>query len=411
VALLHGHRRPVTALAFGPGGRLASVDRDGVTHLWDVDPEANLPVLRGHTDFVYPVAFSPDGKWIASGSWDHTVALWDAATEERCGAPLRHAGAVRALAFGPDGSWLVSACDGEERLHVWDAATGRRRKALDVRLPGPRKDIEGLAVRPDGARIAVTDRDGNLFALDAATGGEIAAEHLGLARVKNLVAYSPDGRWLAGADGGHHVCLWDAQTHRLESRLAGHGGEVTSLAFSPDGRRLVSAGIDGTVRLWDVDTGQCRVEMTGHTDEVFAAVFHPGGTRIASAGRDQAVWLWDAATCKEVARLPGHADYVFSLAFSPDGATLVSGSGDGTLRLWDTAPLRLRHQARREAEALRPRAARLVEKLFAEKKDPDEVVAALRVDESLDEPMRRAALRAVLRRQTMPAEAGPGPQR
>ena len=131
-----------------------------------------------------------------------------------------------------------------------------------------------------------------------------------------------------------------------------------------------------------------------HTDEVFTAIFHPGGTRIASAGRDGTVWLWDAATHEEVARLKEHTSYIFSLAFSPDGETLVSGSGDGTVRLWDTLPLAGRHQARREADALRPEA----ERLFAESREPDQVVARLRSDQSLSDPLRHAALRAVMRR-------------
>jgi WD40 repeat protein len=126
--------------------------------------------------------------------------------------------------------------------------------------------------------------------------------------------------------------------------------------------------------------------------------FHPDGTRLATAGHDRAVWLWDLEKQEEVARLAGHTSYVWSLAFSPDGKTLASGSGDSTVRLWDTEPLRVRHAARRAAEALRPQAEELVARLFAELREPAQVVARLRADESLNDPLRRAALRVVMRR-------------
>jgi hypothetical protein len=164
--------------------------------------------------------------------------------------------------------------------------------------------------------------------------------------------------------------------------------------------------MDRIVRLWQIDSGACRV-LHGHTDDVFAAAFHPDGRRLATAGRDRAVWLWDLARGEDVARLPGHMSFVWSLAFSPDGATLASGSGDATVRLWDTAPLRARYQARRAAAALRPEAERLVEHVWRQKNNPDEVVEALRADRSLGEPLRQAALRAVLRR-AQPPEAVPG---
>src|SRR5262249_13728488 len=113
---------------------------------------------------------------------------------------------------------------------------------------------------------------------------------------------------------------------------------------------------------------------------------------------DRAVWLWDLARGEEVARLPGHTSFVWSLAFSPDGATLASGSGDTTVRLWDTAPLRTRYEARREAEAVRPEAVRLVGRLFAELVEPSRVAARLQSDPSLSEALRRAAFQEVMRR-------------
>jgi predicted NACHT family NTPase len=228
---------------------------------------------------------------------------------------------------------------------------------------------------------------------------------MGLA-LKATVAYSPDGRWLAGnSPDGKTLCLWDAKTYQLAAQFSAHTAAIHAVAFSPDGRYLASGGADHVVRVWDTGTGECLAHLHGHTDRVFAAAFHPGGTRLATAGRDQAVWLWDLSTGEAVARLPGHANYVWSLAFSPDGKSLASGSGDQTVRLWDTAPLKARYQARRAAAALRPEAERLVGQLWRQKNNPDEVVAELRADRALGEPLRQAVLRAVLRRAQPPADA------
>jgi WD40 repeat protein len=432
VAVLHGHAADVRGVVFADDGRrLASLSQsassggDNTVRVWELDRRSTLPVLRGHTSFVYPVAFSRDGRWIASGGWDGKVRLWDAATGEACAA-LPHPEHVYALAFGPDGTWLVTGTDADNRLRVWDVAIGRVRKEIT----GSEGAIRSVTVSPDGSRVAATVFDGRRAMFSVHVSDIASGESLFSAEGRAL-AYSPDGRWLAvKAEDAAAVLLLDARTHVTVARFRGPAMQITSGVFSPDSRRLALCGFDRTVRVWQVDAaagripqsvpvgsgsdksenpsdgGACQV-LRGHTDIVYAAAFHPDGTRLATAGRDRTIWLWDLERGEDVARLQGHTSYVWSLAFSPDGATLASGSGDFTVRLWDTAPLKNRYEARREAAALQPKAERLVEQLWRQKDDAAAAVEALRADPSLSEPLRHAALRAVLRR-TLPAEAAPG---
>jgi WD40 repeat protein/tRNA A-37 threonylcarbamoyl transferase component Bud32 len=412
VAVMHGHTGHVLEVAFAPGGRrLASRSSrfgphstwENSVRVWDVDPEAPLPVLVGHTKAIYPLAYSPDGRWLASGSWDKTARLWDAATGELCATLSHPSGFVFGLTFGPDGTWLLTGDRYSGQLRVWDVATASMIK--EIRIHDGNVLFHSLTVSPDGSRVAATAEDHH-YTNRRLTVFDIASR-TSLFSTKGLaLAYSADGRWLAVAAADEKtVQLLDARTHETIAEFSGHEGAVSSVAFSPDSCCLASCSHDRTVRLWPIDGGECRV-LRGHPDVVYAVAFHPDGTRLATAARDGAIWLWDVARGEAVARLRGHEDFVWSLAFSPDGMTLASGSGDGTVRLWDTTPLKTRYQARRNAAALRPEAERLVEQLWREKNDPDQVVGELRGDRTLSEPLRHAALRAVLRRAPPPVAQG-----
>jgi WD40 repeat protein len=298
-----------------------------------------------------------------------------------------------ALAFSPDGAWLVCGGNFDHELVIWDVATGRVRD----RIRGAGNSVRSLVVSPDGTRIASGSFEGGtecvMSVADVATGRTVATGR-GLP-----YSFSPDGKWLAGRDADlTSVALWDARDFHLAASWPGHEASINAGSYRPDGGRHLSASSDHTVRVWDPSTGDCLRVFRGHSDEVFTAVFHPDGTRVASAGRDRAIVLWDAASDQGGVRLHGHLSFVWSLAFSPDGKSLVSGSGDTNVRLWDTEPLRERYLARRAAEALRPAADALVTRLFREtNQDVARVMAAVRADQSLSEPQRTAAFRAVLR--------------
>lgn len=296
-------------------------------------------VLEGHTNWVSSVAFSPDGKQIASGSGDHTIRRWDALTGESVGEPMTgQEGDVNCVAFSPDGKQIILGSD-DRTIRRWDANSG---DPIGKPLRGHTELVWCVAFSPDGKQIASGSSDNAVRRWDAATGKSIGEPMGGQSGFVYSVAFSPDSAWIASGSGDSTIQLWDALTGKaIGEPLRGHANIVTSVVFSPNDKLLISGSGDGTIRRWDAITGESIGNpMEGHTNWVKSVAISPDGKQIASASDDYTIRLWDAATGDAIGEpLEGHISYVMSVAFSPDGKQIVSGSLDGTVRIWDSLDL------------------------------------------------------------------------
>jgi WD40 repeat protein/serine/threonine protein kinase len=298
-----------------------------------------------HRAAVFSAAFSPDGRWIASGSQDGKVTIWDATTGRELPPFQAHKNHVRCVAFSPDGRRLATASwDGTAKVWAFDPRRAQVNNCPLPVSPGNQAPVSSVAFSPDGQLLASAGDDKTVRVWDLATGDEIFSIPDHTAAVW-CVAYSPDGQSLASASGDTTVRIWDAKTGREKLTLPGHNGTVWSVAFSHDGKRLASAAgdvntrADGEIKIWDTQTGDVVFTLGGHVARVYCVAFSSDGRRLASAGADGNIKLWDLATGQEALTLRGHRGAVRSVAFSRDGNRLISASHDYTVRVWNATPL------------------------------------------------------------------------
>jgi eukaryotic-like serine/threonine-protein kinase len=281
------HTGPVWCVAWSPDGkRIASASSDRTVRVWDAASGTDLYTYTGHADSVYAVAWSPDGGRIASASFDKTVQVWDA----EGGNPYtynRHSSWVWSVAWSPDGGRVASA-GGDKTVQVWEAGSG---KPLYT-YRGHRDSVFSIAWSPDSQSIASTGADGIVQVWKAANGSPI-------------YTYQPYS-----------------------------GTSIWSVAWSPDGKRIASASSDKTVQVWDATNGDHLYIYYGQSGAVYTAAWSPNGDRLASAGQDKTAQVWNAVDGSNAFIYSGHANAVRSVAWSPNGKRITSGSWDKTVQVW-----------------------------------------------------------------------------
>ena len=323
-----GHNAAVASAAFSPDGKwIVTASYDATAKVWDSATGVERFVLSGHEGWIRSVLFNPDGTRVLTVSEDGTARAWDASTGEPVAELRGHTGPITHAAYHPEGA-LVATASYDHTARVWDAASGHERFMLEGH-----SDVVRMALfSPDGSQILTVSEDGTARLWDTES-GELRAALEGHTDWIRHGAFSTDGALVVTSSRDTTAKVWDSVTGALVATLAGHGDAVMSAHFDAQGERVVTACWDSVVRVWDVHTAGLITDMRGHSDAVLGAVFL-NEEEVLSFSRDATARRWSTRTGDEVMAYWGHRQGILSMTMAPGGTHFATASSDASAKLW-----------------------------------------------------------------------------
>jgi WD40 repeat protein len=330
----------VVALAYSPDGKfLATSGTSGEIKIWDADTYQEILCCRGHQHWVMFVSFSPDNKYLASASDDYSVKLWDLSTGLCAHTFNGHTDSVNVVIFSPNGKIIATGAQ-DSTIRLWQVDDFD--VPATVLVGHESRRVWSVAFSPDG-NILVSGGEDRTIRLWEVVTGKCLADWVAHSSWVRSVVFSPDGQIIASCSPDLTIKLWSIHSHKCLQTWKEHKDNVTSLAFSPDGSCLASASRDRTVKLWDTTNGRCLKTFFGHGAALWTVAYHPRGHQIASGGEDHAAKIWDlhSGSCSKT--LTGHTNAVLSVATSADGIFLASAHEDRIVRIWQVSSGKIIH--------------------------------------------------------------------
>lgn len=330
--VLRGHLDSVNAVAFSSDGRkIATGAEDGTARIWNADGTGEAVVLKGHEQAVYAVAFSPDGRMVVTGSRDGSARLWNADGSGPARIIAQHHEPVNAVAFSPDGKKIITGSD-DQTLRIWSVDGS----AAPIVQRGHIDSVSTVAFSPDGKRIFTGSDDKTVRIWNADGSGIPRTLSANMDRVTS-VASSPDGKTLAVGLEDNTIRVWNLDGSAPPRRLDGHRSSVTSVVFSPDGKEIASGSEDRTVRIWRADgSSGAPLVLRGHNERISSIAFSPDGKKLVVGSLSHSARVWNVSGSGVPLELTRHESAISAVAFSPDGRWLATGTADNLVRIWNS---------------------------------------------------------------------------